>query len=144
MKTMQEHVAFSVWQQKMASSLIGAFGVMAAFLAALGLYGVISHSISQRTHEIGIRMALGAQPAQVLRMVMREGMLLTATGIAGGILAAAALARLLGSLLFEIKASDPATFVAVAALLAIVSLAACYIPARRAMKVDPIVALRYE
>ncbi len=143
-KTMQEHVAFSVWQQKMASSLIGAFGLLALFLAVLGLYGVIAHSVSQRTRDIGIRMALGAQPAQVMRMVMREGILLAAIGIAGGIVAGAALVRVLGSLLVENKAGDPITFIAVAALLTVTASAACYIPARRAMRVDPMIALRYE
>ncbi|MGC1290039.1 MAG: FtsX-like permease family protein, partial [Candidatus Acidiferrales bacterium] len=140
----QEQVAFSVWQQEMASSLIGAFGLLAVFLAALGLYGVIAHSVSQRTHEMGIRMALGAQRGQVLRMIIREGMLLTLTGLVTGIFASIALARFLGSLLFEINASDPATFLAVAALFAAVAFAACYIPARRAMRVDPMVALRWE
>ncbi|MGB7228602.1 MAG: ABC transporter permease, partial [Candidatus Acidiferrales bacterium] len=143
-KTIQEQVAFSVWQQEMASSLIGAFGLLAVFLAALGLYGVIAHSVSQRTHEMGIRMALGAQRGQVLRMIIREGMLLTLTGLVTGIFASIALARFLGSLLFEINASDPATFLAVAALFAAVAFAACYIPARRAMRVDPMVALRWE
>jgi predicted permease len=144
MKTMQEHVASSVWQQKMASSLIGAFGMLAVFLATLGLYGVIAHSVSRCTHEIGIRMALGAQPGQVLRMVVREGMLLTATGVAGGIVAALGLTRFMASLLFGISPTDPLTFAAVTILLMSIALAACYIPARRAMRVDPMTALRYE
>jgi putative ABC transport system permease protein len=143
-KTMQERVAFSVWQQEMASSLIGAFGLLAVFLAALGLYGMIAHSVSQRTHEIGIRMALGAQRTQLLRMVIREGMLLALTGVAAGIVGSIALSRVLGNLLFGINASDPGTFVAVAALFTVVTFVACYIPARRAMRVDPMVALRYE
>ncbi len=143
-KTIQEQVAFSVWQQEMASTLIGAFGLVAVFLAALGLYGVLAHSVSQRTHEIGIRMALGAQRAQLLRMLIREGMLLALSGVAVGIVASIALTRVLESLLFEIKATDPGTFIAVAVLLTLVALLACYIPARRAMKVDPMVALRYE
>ncbi|HEV2616750.1 MAG TPA: ABC transporter permease [Candidatus Acidoferrales bacterium] len=143
-KTMQDKLAFSVWQQEMASSLIGAFGLLAVFLAALGLYGMIAHSVSQRTHEIGIRMALGAQRAQLLRMVIREGMLLALTGVAAGIVGSIALSRVLGNLLFGINASDPATFVVVAALFTVVTFVACYIPARRAMKVDPMVALRYE
>jgi len=143
-KTMQEQVAFSVWQQEMASSLIGAFGLLAVFLAALGLYGMIAHSVSQRTHEIGIRMALGAQRTQLLRMVIREGMLLALTGVAAGIVGSIALSRVLGNLLFGINASDPGTFVAVAALFTVVTFVACYIPARRAMRVDPMVALRYE
>src|SRR6185437_14794094 len=141
-KTMQEQVAFSVWQQEMASSLIGAFGLLAVFLAALGLYGMIAHSVSQRTHEIGIRMALGAQRTQLLRMVIREGMLLALTGVAAGIVGSIALSRVLGNLLFGINASDPGTFVAVAALFTVVTFVACYIPARRAMRVDPMVALR--
>jgi predicted permease len=143
-KTIQEQVGFSVWQQEMASSLIGAFGMLAVFLAALGLYGVIAHSVSQRTHEIGIRMALGAQPGQVLRMVVREGMLLTATGVAGGIVAALGLTRFMASLLFGISPTDPLTFASIAILLTVVALLACYIPARRAMRVDPMIALRYE
>lgn len=143
-QSMQDHVAFSVWQQKMASSLVGAFAVLAIFLATIGIYGVIAHSVSQRTHEIGIRMALGAQRAQVLRMVIWEGMLLALAGIAGGVVAAVALGRILGSLLFEIRTNDPATFIGVAALLMLVAILACCIPARRAVKVDPMVALRYE
>ena len=143
-KTMQEQVAFSVWQQEMASSLIGAFGLLAVFLAALGLYGMIAHSVSQRTHEIGIRIALGAQRTQLLRMVIREGILMALTGVAAGIVGSIALSRVLRNLLFGINASDPATFVAVAGLFTVVTFVACYIPARRAMKVDPLVALRYE
>jgi putative ABC transport system permease protein len=105
---------------------------------------MIAHSVSQRTHEIGIRMALGAQRTQLLRMVIREGMLLALTGVAAGIVGSIALSRVLGNLLFGINASDPGTFVAVAALFTVVTFVACYIPARRAMRVDPMVALRYE
>ncbi|HLW80547.1 MAG TPA: ABC transporter permease [Candidatus Acidoferrales bacterium] len=143
-QSMQEHVAFSVWQQKMASSLIGAFAGLAVFLATIGIYGVIAHSVSQRTHEIGIRMALGAQPRAILRMVLYEGARLAAAGLGLGFVAALILTRFLRTMLFEIKPADPLTFAAVAILLALVALAACYIPARRAMKVDPMVALRYE
>ena len=144
MKTMREHVAFSVWQQRMAGSLIGAFGLLALFLATLGLYGVIAHSVSQRAHEIGIRMALGAQKSHVLRLVVRQGMILTLIGVGIGIAGAFALTRFLSSLLYGVKPTDPLTLAAVSLLLTGVSLLACYIPARRATKVDPMVALRHE
>jgi putative ABC transport system permease protein len=104
----------------------------------------MAYSVNQRTHEIGIRTALGAQPRDVLRLVMRDGAKIALFGIASGIAGALALTRLMGSLLFEVKPTDPATFAGVAILLALVALAACYIPARRAMRVDPMVALRYE
>jgi predicted permease len=120
------------------------FAAFAVLLAALGLYGVISYSVGQRTHELGIRMALGAQYRDIVRMVLGEGLLLASIGIAIGIAGALALTRFLRSLLFEIKPTDPATFIAAAILLTLVALAACYIPARRAMRVDPMIALRYE
>lgn len=143
-KTMQEQVALSVWQQKMASSLIGAFAFLAIFLATLGLYGVMAHSVSQRRHEVGIRMALGAQQGDILRMVIREGLLLSGTGGIVGIGGALALTRFLRAFLFDVKPIDPVIFTGVAVLLALVALLACYIPARRATRVDPMVALRHE
>ncbi|MGH9732124.1 MAG: ADOP family duplicated permease [Candidatus Acidiferrales bacterium] len=124
--------------------LLGSFGVLGLLLALIGIYGVVSFSVGQRTHEIGIRMALGAQRTDVMRMVLRESMLLAAIGIVTGVAGALALTRYLRSLLFEIKPTDPVTFISVAILLAMVAFAACYIPARRAMRVDPMVALRHE
>jgi putative ABC transport system permease protein len=143
-KTMDQLVAESVAEPRFQALLLGSFGALGLLLATVGIYGVISYGVTQRTHEIGVRMALGAQPANVLRMVIREGMLLAVGGIMIGIAGALALGRVLQSLLFEIRPTDPATFIGVAVVLALVALAACYIPARRAMRVDPMVALRYE
>ncbi len=142
--TMDKIVSESVAEPRFQAILLGSFGVLGLLLSMVGIYGVISFGVTQRTREIGLRMALGAQPANVLRMVIREGMLLAAAGIVAGIAGALALGRVLQSLLFEVKPTDPATFVCVAVALALVAAAACYIPARRAMRVDPMVALRYE
>jgi putative ABC transport system permease protein len=113
-------------------------------MSCVGIYGVISYLASQRTHEIGVRMALGAERRDVLRMVLGEGVRMTVVGVAIGLAAALALTRLMANMLFGISAHDPFTLSAVASLLVLVALAACYIPARRATKVDPMVALRYE
>jgi putative ABC transport system permease protein len=139
-----ELVDATLAQPRFQTLLLGLFSGLALTLAAVGIYGVISYSVIQRTHEIGIRMSLGAQPGQVLRLVMGQGAKLALAGIAVGIAAALALTRLMRSLLFEVNPADPLTFAAIAALLVAVALAACYIPARRAMRVDPMTALRYE
>jgi predicted permease len=127
-----------------AAGLAASLGFLGLILAVVGVYGVVSYGASQRTHEIGIRMALGAQPAQVLKMILNQGLFIVGGGIVLGILAAAAMARLVGSFLSGISPVDPLTYLSASLLLAIVALVACYIPARRAMKVDPMVALRYE
>ena len=137
-------VAQSVSQQRFQMRLLGLFALLALALAAVGMYGVISYSVSRRTHEIGIRMALGARRDDVLRMIVRQGMTLTATGVIIGVAAAAGLNRLLANLLYGVSSTDVTTFVMVSLLLSAVSQVAIWIPARRAIAVDPIIALRYE
>jgi putative ABC transport system permease protein len=145
--TLDKYVSTSVAQQQFSTQLFGVFAAVAMALACIGIYGVLSYSVTQRTHEIGIRLALGAQASDVLQMVIKQGLFLTIVGIVCGIGAAIALAKLLtdfSSLLFDVKATDPATFAVIALLLLCVALLACYVPARRATKVDPMVALRGE
>ena len=139
-----EHIVNTLYPEKVAARLMSTLGGLALLLAAVGLYSVMAYSVSQRTHEIGIRMALGARSANVLRLVVGQGLALTLSGIAVGLAAALAFSRLLGSFLYGTSTADPATFLAVSGLLVGVALLASYIPARRATKVDPMVALRYE
>jgi len=129
---------------RMTAQLASFFGMLALLLACLGLYGLLSYEVTRRTREIGIRMAVGAQSHNVVRLVLGKALLLIAVGAMAGIAVALGVTRLLTSFLYGVKAGDPITLLAVAALLALVALAACYIPARRATKVDPLVALRYE
>ena len=142
--SMDQIIARSVADRRFALELLGVFAVVALLLAAVGIYGVMSYSVSQRTHEVGIRLALGAQRADVLGLVLGKGMRLAVLGVACGWLAAFMLTQLIKTMLFGVTATDPVTFIGVGLVLMLVAPAACYIPARRAMKVDPMVALRYE
>jgi len=143
-QTVREIADQGLWAPRAGAGLLTVFGALALILAAVGVYGVLSYSVSQQTREIGIRMSLGAQRRQVMRLVVGQGMKLAAAGLALGLIIAFAMTRVLASLLFGVSAHDPVTFAAVSVGLLVVSVLACYIPARRAIAVDPIIALRYE
>jgi ABC-type antimicrobial peptide transport system permease subunit len=146
-KTQIEQGDETLSMERLFAKIMTLFGVLAQQLAAIGLYGVLAYSVSRRTHEIGIRMALGANRGRMLAMILRQGMTLTLIGVALGLVGAYVLTRYLGtlnSMLFGVQPRDPLTFGVTAALLTIVALVACFVPARRATKVDPMVALRYE
>jgi putative ABC transport system permease protein len=142
--TMEKIVADSISQPRLSMLLMGLFGSLALILAAVGIYGLLSYAVTQRTQEMGIRMALGARVADVLKLVLKQGMSLALIGVALGLIGSFALTRLIRGLLFGVTPTDATTFVAVAGVLAGVSLLACYFPARRATKVDPLVALRFD
>lgn len=143
-ESMEKVLAHSIALQRFLMILMGIFAGLALVLAAVGIYGVLSYQIARRTREIGIRMAIGAKPSDVLRLVLREGMLVVLAGVAAGIMAAFGLSRFLSSVLFGVRPADPLTFASVVFVLVVVALLACYVPARRATRVDPLVALRYE
>lgn len=143
-QTMDEIISLSLATQRVAMILLAGFALLALLLASIGIYGVISYLVGQRTHEIGVRMALGARPADVLRLILASGGRLALFGTAVGFVAALGLTQLMRGIIYGVKATDPLTFVVVSALLLLVAIAACYVPARRATRVDPMVALRYE
>jgi putative ABC transport system permease protein len=143
-RRMEERVAESAAQPRLRTTLLGIFAGLAVLLAAVGIYGVISYSVTQRTHELGVRKALGAQAGDVLGLVVRQGMALALLGVAIGLAASFGLARVIQGLLFGVSPMDPWTFISIPLLLALVALSATLIPAWRATRVDPIVALRYE
>jgi putative ABC transport system permease protein len=142
--TIDQRLSGSLGRRRFLLLMLGGFAVLALLLATIGIYGVASYSVAQRTHEIGIRMALGASSDEVLRLVLRQGMLLGILGIAVGLGGAIALTRLMAGLLYGVTATDPITFAAVSLLLATAALVAQLIPARRAARVDPMIALRHQ
>jgi putative ABC transport system permease protein len=141
---LEDYVGLSVQNRRFSSILLAAFAAIALLLSALGIYGVTAYSVAQRTREIGIRMALGAQQREVFALLLRQSVVLIASGVALGVAASAALTRFLATMLFDVRPTDPATFLSVVFLLVGVAALACWIPARRAMRLDPVAALRYE
>jgi len=143
-QTVQQILGQGLWAARMGAALLGLFGALALILASIGIYGVLAYSVAQRTSEIGLRMALGAQPRQVLGLVLKQGMLLALVGAIVGVLVALPVARLASGLLYGVSATDPPTYAAITFLLMSVALVACYLPARRATRIDPLVALRVD
>jgi putative ABC transport system permease protein len=143
-RTMDEMVAKYLEQRRFALELLGIFAGVALLLASIGIYGVMAYTFSQRTNEIGIRMAMGAQRGDILRIAVSEGAMIVVFGVTAGLIGSLILTRFLQTMLFDVKPNDPITFAAISGLLAAVTLAACFVPARRATRVDPLVALRHE
>jgi putative ABC transport system permease protein len=143
-KSMDQYLSESVAQPRFRTMLLAAFAAVALILATIGIYGVISHSVNQRTHEIGIRIALGAQPRDLFKLVVGQGLLLAVEGILIGLVASFLLTRIMSSLLYGVSTTDPAAFIGIPLLLIAVAFVASYLPARKAMKMDPIAALKHE
>ena len=143
-RTIQEDIAAGLWAPRMGAALFGIFGLLAMALASVGIYGVMAYNVAQRTNEIGIRMAMGARPGDVRSLVVGHGMRLAAAGIAVGVVCGLVVTRLLETLLFNVQAYDPLTYASVSALIAAVAFVAGWLPARRAARIDPVMALRVE
>ncbi len=141
-QAMSTRIHDDIWQQRASGALFGAFALLALMLAVIGLYGALSHMVAQQRRDIGVRLAIGAEPRHVLRMVIARGLVLTIIGIALGMVVALIASPLVSSLLFEIGAADPTTFIAVPLVFLLVAFVSCYIPGRRAAQVDPVIALR--
>jgi ABC-type antimicrobial peptide transport system permease subunit len=146
LRTMREHLdaGFDLWIVRMGAQMLATFGLVALLLAVAGLYGVKAYAVAQRTREIGIRMALGASAGDTQRLILHDGFRVTMVGIGAGLLLALGLGQLLASMLWDVKGADPVVFLSAPLVLMAVALVACYVPARRAARVDPMVALRYE
>jgi putative ABC transport system permease protein len=143
-QTVEQILSQGLWAARMGAALLGLFGLLALILASIGIYGVLSYSVTQRTSEIGIRMALGAQSQQVLKLVLRQGMVLAGIGVLVGVAIALPITRFASTLLYGVSVWDPVTYIAITLLLMAVAFFACYLPARRATRIDPLVALRFE